>query len=176
MAEENILESRVSGTQSGYPIHQRVPRLTVRNVVKEQQAGLHCIDSRLLSFDALRALAEKNIKAAVVLDGQRMVGIFSLQDFARTTLIAGMSAMTVPVLNVMTLCNCQAALEDSAQSCLHLMQEKHLDLIPVQDSGHLIALLSREDLLTQMVLHYEKIFRESALDQQILFLRGTYSC
>jgi len=104
------------------------------------------------------------------------VGIFSLQDFARTTLQTGLSAMAAPVSNVMTSCSCRVSPDDSAQTCLHLMHENNLQFIPVQEAGHAVALLSRVDLLSEIVLHYERIFRESALDQQILFLRGAYSC
>ena len=84
--------------------------------------------------------------------------------------------MTLPVSNIMTPCNCVVLPDDSAQTCLHLMQENNLHFIPVQENGHLIALLSKDELLSEMISNYEKIFRESALDQQILFLRGTYSC
>jgi CBS domain-containing protein len=157
-------------------MHQRVPRLTVRSVLQERKAGLPCIDSSFQSLDALRVLAEKNAGALVVLNAGRMVGIFSLRELARTSASLGLSAMTMPVLDVMTPCNFKVAPDDSAQTCLNLMDENHLDFMPVQESGNLIALLPRDDLLSEMLANYEKIFRESALDQQILFLRGTYSC
>jgi len=176
MAEPNVLESRVSGAKSELPMHQRVPRLTVRSVLREKQVGLLRIDSSFRSLDALMGLAEKSLEAALVLDAGGMVGIFSLLDFARTTVGAGLSAMTMPVFDVMTPCNCLVSLDDSAQTCLTLMYENHLNFMPVQERGNVIALLPRETLLSEMVSNYEKIFRESALDQQILFLRGTYSC
>jgi predicted transcriptional regulator len=76
----------------------------------------------------------------------------------------------------MTPCNCVVSPDDSAQTCLQLMHENNLHFMPVHENGQLVALLSKEDLLSELILNYEKIFRESALDQQILFLRGTYSC
>ena len=176
MAERKVLESRVSKAQSECPMHPRVPRLTVGSVLKERKTGLPCIDSSFRSVDALRVLAEKNLAAVLVLDTDRMVGIFSLSDFALATIGAGLSAMNLPVTEVMTPCNCQASPDDSVQACLNLMDENHLGFMPVKKSGNLIALLPREVLLTELISNYEKIFRESALDQQILFLRGTYSC
>jgi len=176
MAEAHVLASRVSGAQSERPAHQRVPGLTVRSVLKEKHVGLHYVDSHFRSLDALQILADKSIEAVLVLDAGQIVGIFSLQGFARTTLQTGLSTMAVPVSNVMTSCSCRVSPDDSAQTCLHLMHENNLQFIPVQEAGHAVALLSRVDLLSEIVLHYERIFRESALDQQILFLRGTYSC
>jgi CBS domain-containing protein len=157
-------------------MHQRVPRLTVRSVLQECKAGLPCIDSSFQSQDALRVLAEKNIGAVVVLTAGRMVGICTLRGLAHNLAGLGLSAMTTPVLDVMTPCDYTVSPDDPAQTCLNLMDENHLDFMPVQESGNLIALLPREDLLSEMLTNYEKIFRESALDQQILFLRGTYSC
>ena len=152
-------------------MHPRVPRLTVSAVLAERQTGLNCIDSSCRLSDALKVLADNT------LDADRMVGVFSLQDFAHAAALnEGMSAMTQSVSDVMTPCNFAVSPDDSAQTCLHLMHEHNLHFIPVQQNGHPIALLSKEDLQSQIISTYEKIFRESALDQQILFLRGTYSC
>lgn len=176
MAEPNVLASRVSGEQSEYPMHQRIPRLTVRRVLSEKQTGLHYIDSGCQLLNALKVLADKSLEAVLVLDAGRVVGIFSLRNFARAAAIAGMSAMTLPVSNIMTPSNCVVSPDDSAQTCLHLMHVNNLHFIPVQENDYPIALLSKDDLLSEIVSNYEKIFRESALDQQLLFLRGTYSC
>lgn len=177
MAEPNVLASRVSGGQSECPKHPRVPRLTVGAVLAERQTGLTSIDSSCRLSEALKVLAENTQRAALVLDADRMVGVFSLQDFAHAAAMKdGMSAMTQSVSDVMTPCKCAVSPDDSAQACLHLMHESSLNFIPVQQNGHPIALLSKEDLQTEIISNYEKIFRESALDQQILFLRGTYSC
>lgn len=176
MAEPNVLASRVSGGQSEYPMHQRIPPLTVRRVLTEKQIGLHYIDAACQLLNALRLLADKSLEAVLVLDADQVVGIFSLRNFAHAAALAGMSAMTLAVSNIMTPCNCVVSPDDSAQTCLHLMHENSLHFIQVQENDHPIALLSRDDLLSEIILNYEKIFRESALDQQLLFLRGTYSC
>lgn len=176
MAEPNVLASRVSGGQSDYPRHGRVPPLTVRSVLREKQIALNYIDASCPLLEALRVLADKTLDAVLVLDSGQIVGVFSLQNFARVAVVAGMSAMTLSVSDVMNPCNCVVSPDDSAQSCWHLMQEKNLHFIAVQENGHPFALLSREVLLSEMILNYQKIFRESALDQQLLFLRGTYSC
>lgn len=176
MVEPNVLASRVTGGQAKYPAHPRVPRLTVGSVLAEKQIGLNCIDSSYPLSEALRVLADKTREAVLVLDAGRMVGVFSLRNFAHAAAMAGMPAMTLSVVNVMTPCNCGVSPEDSAQTCLHLMHENNLHFIPVQRNDHPIALLSRDDLQSGIIANYEKIFRESALDQQILFLRGTYSC
>lgn len=177
MAEPNVLASRVSGGQFECPMHQRVPRLTVGAVIAEKHIGLKCIDASCRLSDALNALTDNSLQAVLVLDTDRIVGVFSVQDFAHAAAMnVGISAMTLSVSNMMTPCNCAVSPNDSAQSCLHLMRENNLHFIPVQQSGHPVALLSKEDLQSEIISNYEKIFRESALDQQILFLRGTYSC
>jgi signal-transduction protein with cAMP-binding, CBS, and nucleotidyltransferase domain len=76
----------------------------------------------------------------------------------------------------MTSCDVFANLADSVQQCLSLMVEKRLRYLPVQEEGNPIALLSFFDLLSEMVAYLERVFKENELDQQIVFLRGTYSC
>jgi hypothetical protein len=51
-----------------------------------------------------------------------------------------------------------------------------LAYLPVQMEGNSIALLSLDDLLSETVAYLERVLRENELDQQIVFLRGTYGC
>jgi CBS domain-containing protein len=176
MAEPNVLSSRVSGGASEYPTHPRVPRLTVGSVLSERQTGLHSIDPGCPSLAAIKLLEDKGLEAALVMDGSRIVGMFSLQIFAHATAALGVAAMTLAASKLMVPCHCVASPDDSAQACMQLMQARKLHFIPVQENERPIALLSRDDLLSELISNYEKVFRESALDQQILFLRGTYSC
>jgi hypothetical protein len=36
--------------------------------------------------------------------------------------------------------------------------------------------LSLEEVLKEMVAYLERVFKENELDQQIVYLRGSYSC
>jgi len=121
-------------------------------------------------------MAEHDVGAVLVLDGGRSIGTFSERDYARYSILATQTSTATPLRQVMTASDIFATLDDSAQQCLNLMREKHLRYLPVQGAGTSIALLSFTDLLSETVEHLARIFREIELDQQIVFLQGTYSC
>ena len=56
------------------------------------------------------------------------------------------------------------------------MNENHTRNLPVLDRDQAVALISREQVLSELVQYLERVFHEHELDQQIVFLRGTYSC
>lgn len=169
-------EARATGTQFDVPSHPRVEPLTVRNFLKGRPSAIHCVGSDVPSLVALRLMAEHNIGAVLVLTGDRLGGIFSERDFARDSARVGPLAVTAPLHEAMTPCHVFVTPMDSVQSCLSLMGENGLRYLPVKEAGRFIAMLSLEDLLSEMVAHHQRVFKANELDQQILFLRGTYSC
>jgi CBS domain-containing protein len=176
MAIRKVLDARVAGTQFEIPQHPRLEPLTVKSVLQKRPSKLHCARVDATSLEALQLMAEHDVGAVPVLDGGRLIGIFSERDYARSSIRATQLATAIPLREVMTACDIFANLTDSVPKCLGLMSENRLRYLPVQDGGNLIAMLSRDDFLDEMVAYLERVFKENELDQQIVFLRGTYSC
>jgi CBS domain-containing protein len=176
MPTTKILEARTTGTQSEVPRHPRVETLTVKSVLKERPSPICCVEADVASLDALKLMAKHDIGAVMVLDGGRAIGIFSEREYVRHSARVAQLAVTAPVHETMMPCDISVTTAASAQECLNLMNEKRLRHLPVQEAGKLIAMLSLDDLLSEIVAHHERVFRASEQDRQILFLRGTYSC
>lgn len=176
MPAGKTLEARAKGTQFDVPRHPRVEPLMVRSVLRDKPSELHCVEADAPSLVALRLMAEHNIGSVLVMNGERLGGIFSERDYARVSARVGPLAVTTPVHEAMTPCHVFVTPMDSVQRCLSLMSEEGLRYLPVTEAGEFIALLSADDLLSEMVAHHQRVFKANELDQQILFLRGTYSC
>jgi CBS domain-containing protein len=69
-----------------------------------------------------------------------------------------------------------ATLDQSVHACLALMESNGLARIAVFDDGKPLGMLSVAELQRALIAHYESIFTAIELDQNILFLQGTYSC
>lgn len=167
-----VLDDRVAGTRLEIPRHPRVELPTVRSVLQKRPSTLHSVDAAARLPEALKVLSEPGFGAILVLDAGRPVGIFSEHDYVR----ALNASTTTRVGEVMSPCDTTGALPDSAHACLSRMIEKHLRYLPILEEGNPVALLSREDLLSELLAYLERVFKENELDHQIASLQGTYSC
>ncbi len=173
MAAEKVLDERVEGASGGIPGHPRVDPLTVKSFLKVRSPGLNPVSSKAAPLEALKLMAEQDLEAVLVMEDGRVAGTFSTRDYARSQ-VRAQGAQTV--LEVMTPCRICASPGDSVRECLALMAENHLRHLPVMEDGKPVALLAREEMLEAMVAYLEQVFKQTALDQRILGLRGTYSC
>ena len=127
-------------------------------------------------LDAVKVMAEQAVGSVVVLDGERVAGVFSERDYVRMTLTGAGPVDQTPMRQVMSDGVNFATPMQTAHACLALMNEKRLDCIPVLEDGKLLGLLSIDDVQKAIIAQYEGIFQAIELDQKILFLQGTYSC
>lgn len=174
MGTRKVLDERVCGIQLEIPRHPRVEPVTVSCVLRKRPSTLHCVSADATSLEALQLMANHDIGAVLVMDGSRVAGVFSERDHARNALQG--TQLTAPVRELITSCDIVANPTDSLQDCLNLMIGNHLRYLPVLEAGTPVAILSLEDSLKEMVAYLERVFKENGLDQQIVFLRGTYSC
>ncbi len=173
MSGRKGLDARVAGMLSEMPRHPRVEPLTVKSLVRKRPSKPLCVSADATVLSALKLMAEHDTGAVPVVDDGRVIGILSERDYVRSAI---RSAETLAVRDVMTSCGVQAKVTDSVQDCLRQMKEQRLQYIPVLEASEVVAVLSREEVLDEMVIYLEKVFREYELDQRIVNLRGTYSC
>ncbi len=158
------------------PEHPRIHPLTVKHLLALKLPEVYSVSSAAMVSEALAVMAEHDVGAVVVLDGERVVGMFSERDYARMGFVAAGMADGTRVSHRLTPCEVFATPSQTAQRCLEMMNENRVSYLPVIDDGRLLGLLSIGDLLHEIIVHYERIFQAHELDQRILFLQGTYSC
>jgi CBS domain-containing protein len=176
MPARKVLDQRVAAAQLEIPRHPRVSPPTVQSVLANMPSPLHSVPAHATALEALQLMAARDVGAIAVMEDNRLIGIFSERDCARASLHAAHPPSSTPVRQVMTPCDLFAGLADSLPQCLTLMTKNALRYLPVLDDGHPVAILSRDLLLAEMVAYLQRVSHETELDQQIVFLRGTYSC
>jgi CBS domain-containing protein len=111
-------------------------------------------------LEAVQYMTEKNVGAAVVLDGERVAGIFTERDLMRRVVLPGKDVGKTLVFDVMTrdLVLCEA--DESEDVCHRRMIRHRIRHLPVVEKGHLIGLVSLRDLLQETLTR-----KEEELDQ-----------
>ncbi|MBS1156404.1 MAG: histidine kinase [Proteobacteria bacterium] len=121
---------------------------TARQLLGEKQIHhLVTIPSGATVFQALQIFAEWNVGAALVMDEDKLIGIFSERDYARKVALQGRSTATTRVNEVMTSQVVCVRAETYASECLALITEKRIRHLPVKEEGKVIGVLSIGDLV-----------------------------
>ncbi len=111
-------------------------------------------------FDALVVLAEYKIGALVVLEGEKLVGIFSERDYARGVILQGKSSKTTPVSDVMTTEVITAKLTDTTEQAMTVMSEMRIRHLPVVDNGKVIGMLSIGDVVKETIDYQHRLIKQ----------------
>lgn len=101
--------------------------------------------------DALKMMADKNVGAIMVTDGEQMVGIFSERDYARKVSASGKCSLQTPVINLMTTEMITVNLGTSLEECMSLMIKWHIRHLPIMDNGRLVGMVSMRDVVEALL-------------------------
>ncbi|MBZ4200865.1 MAG: CBS domain-containing protein [Methylotenera sp.] len=111
-------------------------------------------------FDALVVMAEYEIGALMVLEGEKLVGIFSERDYAREVVLKGKSSKTTAVSEVMTANVISSTLSDTVEHAMTVMTEKRIRHLPVLDNAKVVGMLSIGDLVKETIDYQQRLIRQ----------------
>jgi CBS domain-containing protein len=123
----------------------------VRSVLERKGSVVWSISPQASVFEAVQLMAEKDIGALAVLEGRRVVGIFSERDYARKIILEGKSSKHTSVHEVMTHPVISVDPEDTVDECMHLMTDHRVRHLPVISGGELAGMVSIGDLVNWII-------------------------
>ena len=124
---------------------------TVRNILQSKGSDIWSIAPDTLVFDALKVLSEKNIGALLVVESDRLVGIFSERDYARKVALKGETSHNIAVRNIMTPEPVFVTPDQTIENCMALMSDKHIRHLPVLENNKLIGMISIGDVVKAVI-------------------------
>jgi CBS domain-containing protein len=104
---------------------------------------------------ALSVLAEHEIGAVLVLDGEKLAGVLTERDYARKVVLTGRSSKDSQVRDVMTSHVVCVAPDRSVDECMALMTDKRLRHLPVVDHKRVVGIISIGDLVKATIADQE---------------------
>jgi CBS domain-containing protein len=144
---------------------------TVTEILKQKgDQAIHALAPTALVFEALQLMAQKNIGALLVMENDRIVGMFSERDYARKVILMERSSKNTPVREIMTTEVIYVRPDQTSEECMALMTENRIRHLPVVDGDKLIGLLSIGDLVKDIIS--EQKFIIDQLEHYISGQRG----
>jgi CBS domain-containing protein len=117
----------------------------VREIMR--QAFLFMVQRDATVAEAVRAMSTHNVAIVNVLNGDRLVGVFSERDVVRRVVDKGLDPHTTPVGDVMTTSLVVADADEDYQSAMRKMDGANVRHLPVISKGRLVSMISIRDLL-----------------------------
>lgn len=98
-------------------------------------------------FHALELMAEKNVGALMVTEGDALVGMFSERDYARKVILHGRASRDTAVRDIMSERVVTVGPERTVADCMAAMTEHRIRHLPVVEEGGVIGLVSIGDVV-----------------------------
>ena len=133
------------------------------------------IDPDETMLAALRLMADKNVGALVVCNGDRMVGIVSERDYARKVECLGKTAAGTKVREIMTPDVIYVSPSDKVDHCLRLMRKHRVRHLPVVENQRIVGVRSTRNVVEEVILEDEHLIHDLQLDRlRMTTDTGTY--
>ncbi len=124
----------------------------VSNLLKTKKgASKLTVASTDTVLDALKVMADSKVGAVLVTENKTIVGIFTERDYLEKGELAGKTAKTTPVKDLMTKEMYTVRMDTSVEQSMALMDEHHFRHLPVVEDGQMIGILSIRDVLTAVL-------------------------
>jgi CBS domain-containing protein len=123
----------------------------VDEILKTKGSDVWTVSSDSTVYDALQAMADKNVGALLVIDGDRLVGIFSERDYARKIILHGKASKDTLVKEIMSAEVFWVRPDQTLEDCMQLMTDKRIRHLPVLDEGRLVGVISIGDVVKAII-------------------------
>ena len=120
---------------------------TANDILRSKGHDVWSVKPTNTVLEALGVMAEHDIGAVLVLDGDKLVGVLSERDYARKVVLAGRSSKDSQVKDVMTPHVICVAPDRAIDECMALMTNRRLRHLPVVDHKRVIGIVSIGDLV-----------------------------
>lgn len=124
---------------------------TIRQLLAEKNRELLSIGPNDTVFNAIERMSQNNVGALVVLDGDRLVGIISERDYARSVILKGRSSQKTVVNEIMSTRVICARPEQTVEECMAVMTDKTVRHLPVLEKKQVIGMISIGDLVKSII-------------------------
>lgn len=132
---------------------------TVKDILRDKGYEVWSITPDATVYDALKFMADKNVGALLVLDGQAVVGMVSERDYARKVILHGRSSREIRVREIMTSKVYYVHPEQNIQECMALMTDKRVRHLPVLENDRLVGVISIGDVVKAIIAEHESTIK-----------------
>lgn len=134
---------------------------TLKQLLADKHRPLAVVTPNDSVFHALNVMAQHDVGALLVLDGEQLVGIFSERDYARKIILHGKTSKETTVREIMSDRVAYVTPDTSLDKCMALMTERRFRHLPVlNEDGSVAGMISIGDLVKETISNQRFLIAE----------------
>jgi CBS domain-containing protein len=126
---------------------------TMGHFLADNNRQIYSVRPDATVLKALELMAQKNIGALLVLDGETLAGVFSERDYARKVILKGRTSNEALVKDVMTAEVITVQSTQNMEHCMQIMTDHHVRHLPIMEKQQVKGLISIGDVVKEMMAH-----------------------
>ena len=103
-----------------------IPTGTIGEILRTKGGTVWCVSPTATVFDAIQMMADKNVGALLVTEGNKLVGILSERDYTRKIALKGKSSKQTPVREITSGAVISVNPGHTVEDCMRLMTEHRI--------------------------------------------------
>lgn len=132
---------------------------TVSQILAGKGHQIHTVTPDHSVFEALELMAKKDISAVLVIEGDRLVGIFTERDYARKIILQGRTSRDSRIGEMMSQNLLTVSPSQSVEEIMAIMTENRFRHLPVVSQGKLIGIVTIGDTVKAMLDQQQQTIR-----------------
>jgi CBS domain-containing protein len=112
---------------------------------------------------AIQIMAERDIGALVVIEGNHPIGLLSERDYTRNVYLKDRSSPATTVREIMSSPIVPIEPGETVEACMELMTERRIRYLPVIKYGRQVGLVSIGDLVKSIISEQEHVIKQLRL-------------
>lgn len=135
---------------------------TARHILEVKGPDVWSISPDATVYDALRMMADKDVGALLVMEGDRLVGIISERDYARKVILVGKTSRETLVREIMSSNVYTIHPDQTVEEAMEIMTNRRVRHLPVVAEGHVFGVISIGDVVKNIIYRQREMIKNLA--------------
>jgi len=130
---------------------------TIRQLLNKKGHQVWAISPDATVYQALETMANKDVGAVLVMEGDQLLGIFSERDYARRCILRNRKSRETLVKDLMTTNVVTIAPNATIDDAMALMTRYRIRHLPVVEDGKVVGVISIGDVVKAVIENQEHL-------------------
>jgi CBS domain-containing protein len=142
---------------------------TIGAVLAKKGGRVYSISPGATVYEAIEKMAEHNVGALLVMEGEQLVGIISERDYTRKVALFGKHSKDTLVKEISSEPRVTVTPESTVEDAMWLMTNHRVRHLPVIENGKVIGVVSIGDLVNWIIQSQAHV-----ISQLTQYIQGQY--